>query len=128
MMKSRRSVLFLDDDPAILDAARRILAARDYAVDTAENLTAARQLWSTRSYDVVVVDMIMPEINGHEAINELSKVLPDAKYVLSSSYYSVFSLNELATYSRIVAVADKPWTAPSLHLLIDSILEMPQAA
>ncbi|MGH2556412.1 MAG: response regulator [Actinomycetota bacterium] len=68
-MSSR--VLVVDDDPQILRAVRTSLQARGYDVRTAANGETALNLMSTEAVNLVVLDLSLPGIDGHEVIRRL---------------------------------------------------------
>jgi two-component system, OmpR family, KDP operon response regulator KdpE len=68
-MSSR--VLVVDDDAQILRAVRTGLQARGYQVSTASNGETALDRLSTESVDLVVLDLSLPGIDGHEVIRRL---------------------------------------------------------
>ena len=86
-MKRKRHLLFVDDEPRILDGLRRQLhAKRDewdmaYAVSSAEAL----QLLAQKPYDVVISDMRMPEMDGAQLLQAVRELYPNtARLVLSA--------------------------------------------
>ena len=68
-MSSR--VLVVDDDAQILRAVRTGLQARGYEVTTAGNGETALDRLATESADLVVLDLSLPGIDGHEVIRRL---------------------------------------------------------
>lgn len=59
-------VLLVDDDAVILRAYKNVMLARGFAVETASNGKAAVALLQAASFDVIVSDISMPEMNGLE--------------------------------------------------------------
>jgi two-component system response regulator MprA len=57
-------VLVVDDEPAVREALRRALAVEGYAVDLAENGAEALRTIGLAEPDVVVLDVLMPEVDG----------------------------------------------------------------
>ncbi|HXF37884.1 MAG TPA: response regulator transcription factor [Actinomycetota bacterium] len=64
-------VLVVDDDPQILRAVRTNLQARGYEVATAVNGETALDVLGERSVDLVLLDLSLPGIDGHEVIRRL---------------------------------------------------------
>ena len=64
-------VLLVDDEPRLVDAVRRGLTAEGFAVDVARD--GAQGLWMARegTYDVVVLDIMLPKVNGYRVCQEL---------------------------------------------------------
>jgi two-component system KDP operon response regulator KdpE len=64
-------VLVVDDDAQILRAVRTALRTRDYEVATAMNGESALETVAARPVDVVVLDLSLPGIDGHEVIRRV---------------------------------------------------------
>jgi two-component system response regulator MprA len=64
-------VLVVDDEPAVREALRRALALEGYAVDLAENGAEALRTIGLAEPDVVVLDVLMPEVDGLAACRRL---------------------------------------------------------
>jgi two-component system KDP operon response regulator KdpE len=64
-------VLVVDDDPQILRAVRTSLQARGYEISTAGNGETAIDVLSERPFDLVVLDLGLPGIDGHEVIRRV---------------------------------------------------------
>jgi len=61
----------VDDDPQILRAVRTNLAARGYEVLTASNGENALQMLGESNFDLVILDLGLPRLDGHEVIRRL---------------------------------------------------------
>src|SRR5437588_4542778 len=68
---SAARVLVVDDEPAVREALRRALAMEGYAVDLAENGAEALRKVGPVNPDVVVLDVLMPEVDGLAACRRL---------------------------------------------------------
>lgn len=68
---SRRTVLLVDDDPLILEILRTILDLEEFEVATATDGRRALALVDEAKPDVVVCDVMMPELNGFEVCRQL---------------------------------------------------------
>jgi two-component system response regulator MprA len=64
-------VLVVDDEPAVREALRRALELEGYSVDLAENGAQALRTISQAEPDVVVLDVLMPEVDGLAACRRL---------------------------------------------------------
>ena len=66
------SVLYVDDEPTLLEAIKIFLEKLgNFSVDTASNVRDARRMIEKRSYDVIVSDYQMPEIDGIAFLTQL---------------------------------------------------------
>jgi two-component system, OmpR family, response regulator MprA len=67
-------VLVVDDDPAVLSGLRRALALEGYAVQVAESGEAALALAAAEAPDVVVLDVMLPDVDGLTVCRRLRDV------------------------------------------------------
>jgi CheY-like chemotaxis protein len=82
------SVLLVDDELRILTVGREICKALGYSVITAGSGKEALEIYAKKKDEInlVILDMIMPEMNGLETFLELKKQNPDIKVLLSTGY------------------------------------------
>ncbi len=82
------SVLLVDDEQRILDVGRTICKALGYTVFTAASGQDALKIYAKKKNDinVVVLDMIMPGMDGLDVFIALKKINPDIKVLLSTGY------------------------------------------
>ena len=66
-------ILLVDDNPIVSQVIVDILSLDGYGVDTAPNGIAALEKMEGRSYDLVLTDLHMPEMDGAELYQELAK-------------------------------------------------------
>jgi CheY-like chemotaxis protein len=81
---SKRVVLCIDDDPAVLYYERTLLERSGYSVLTAASARAGLGLVNTCSIDVVLIDYEMPEMNGYEVAVEIKRARPEVAVILLS--------------------------------------------
>jgi DNA-binding response OmpR family regulator len=60
------SILIVDDDKAILHAFSRIFERRGYSVDVAEKGKAAIEKLNVNHYDVAIIDLALPDMEGNQ--------------------------------------------------------------
>ena len=118
------TILIVDDEAMILDVASDMLKTLGYTVITAKDGPTAISLYQEQmnSIDLVILDMVMPEMSGGEVFDELKKINPHAKVLLSSGY----SLNGQA--SRIIdrgcdGFIQKPFTIGDISRQLRIILD-----
>ncbi|MBU6333191.1 MAG: response regulator transcription factor [Chloroflexi bacterium] len=68
-----RLVLVVDDNPSVRMLVREYLEAHDYQVITASNGREALMLAQTQAPDLVLLDIMMPEIDGYEVVRRLRR-------------------------------------------------------
>jgi PAS domain S-box-containing protein len=118
------TVLFVDDEEMIVSTGREILGELGYRVITALSGQEALDLFSDNSgkIDLVILDMIMPNMTGKDTYLKMKALNPDVRVLLSSGY----SLNDqaLAIMDRgCDGFIQKPFSAIELSHKIREILE-----
>ncbi len=68
---ANKRILIVDDDKSILRLFTRILQREGYLTDTAETGEEALEKVSNQSYDVVLIDVVLPDINGLALLQRL---------------------------------------------------------
>ncbi len=81
------TVLMVDDEDTIVEIGRKSLERLGYKVLTAQNgVEAVEVIKSHPNINIVILDMIMPEMGGGETYDRLKEIRPDIKIILSSGY------------------------------------------
>lgn len=127
-------ILFVDDDPHILDGIRRLLSmnaiAQNWDINYASNGYEALILMlneaidnecsDVNEYDIVVTDINMPRMDGVELIKRASKTFPEISFVVLSGHYS-----QSQTFAKLgpnVFHLEKPVSGDLLVHTIQSLL------
>ena len=82
------TILLVDDEKIIRNITEKMLNKLGYQVLTAANGLNAVEIYKNNKdkTDMVILDMIMPEMGGSETYDELKKINPDIKVLLASGY------------------------------------------
>jgi CheY-like chemotaxis protein len=79
-----QNILIVDDEPDVRDALKRVLDLAGYSVRTAANAMDAMAELERIPADVVITDIIMPKINGVQAIEMICKAFPAIRIIAIS--------------------------------------------
>jgi len=71
-----KSILIVDDEPAVAALLAEALSRDGYKVDMAANGAVALRMLGARDYDLIISDSGMPELNGRELYREISRREP----------------------------------------------------
>jgi CheY-like chemotaxis protein len=122
-------VLVVDDEPFICSAIQRLLR-RDHAVTTATSAREALGLVSAGQwFDVILSDLMMPEMSGEELLSTLREVAPEQArrvVMMTGGAFTPRSEEFLSSLDR--PHLTKPLTLEGLHAAIQKALETPSAA
>jgi PAS domain S-box-containing protein len=81
------SVLVLDDEPAVVNSLADLLRAERCVVHTATRPSKALALLRNMKVDVVISDVVMPEMDGYEFYLQVKEELPNLPVILMTAYY-----------------------------------------
>lgn len=77
-------ILIVDDERDVRDSVKCVLDLAGYEVLTAENVTEALAQLERTPMDLVITDIIMPKMNGVQAIESIRKAFPTVRIVAIS--------------------------------------------
>ena len=124
ILKGQETILIVDDEKMIIEIGKKMLIKMGYrplmATSGQEAIEVHRE--NIDKIDLIILDMIMPDMNGQEAFDNLKKLNPSVKVLLSSGY----SLNDQA--QRILdsgcrGFIQKPFDAIKLSQKIRKIID-----
>jgi two-component system cell cycle sensor histidine kinase/response regulator CckA len=131
ILKGEETILFVDDEEMIVDVSRRMLENMGYKVLTARSGKEALELIEKSSKDgpsdvprpdLVILDLIMPDMSGSETFARLRKMSLGIKILLSSGYsLSAEAMKFMERGSE--GFIQKPFTMKALSSKIRGILE-----
>jgi CheY-like chemotaxis protein/glycine cleavage system H lipoate-binding protein len=75
------TLLVVDDEEVICQGCRRVLSRQGFQVETANEADVGLTLASERDYDVILLDITMPSMDGIEFLEELRKTKPDVPVI-----------------------------------------------
>ena len=84
-----KTVLCIDDNQDVLECEKAFLESVGYSVLTAPNGSKGLELASLHSIDVVIVDYLMPEMNGQQLAIEMRRLRPQAPIIMLSAAVDV---------------------------------------
>jgi DNA-binding NtrC family response regulator len=89
MKMAEAYVLVVDDEKEFLESVAERLLNRDISVDTAQNGAQALEKIGANSYDAIVLDLMMPELDGMETLKLALRNKPDLQIILLTGHASV---------------------------------------
>ncbi len=123
-VEARRRILVVDDERVVRDVLRRLLERAGHQVLVAdggtEGLETYRRQW--HHIDLVILDVMMSDMDGREALARMREVNPDIRAVLSSGY-AVEAELPLATDG--VRLLQKPYTLDDVTRVVAEALAVP---
>ena len=112
-------VLLVDDEEDFLDIMAERMGARGMDVSTATTAEDALNMVQTESYDAVIIDFLMPEMDGFSALKMFKASRPDLSVILLTANVTQEQRNEAIKLGAL-DVIEKP---ADLNLLTQKIEE-----
>ena len=124
ILKGRETVLIVDDEETILDVGKELLKTLGYKVLIAEGGKEAIEIYDANkgTIDLVILDMIMPDMGGGETYDRLKEINPEIKVLLSSGYSIDGQATEILKRG-CSGFIQKPFTMKELSQSIREVLE-----
>ena len=125
-MAAQKRILVADDDPDLLDLLKMDLGFQGYEVLVAANGKDALQLAMTETLDLVLLDVMMPYIDGYHVAYELTNKLGSkAPRIVIMTSRDTVKEKGIALMSGAMEVLQKPFEMGKLHERLTAILAKP---
>ena len=116
---TRRRLLIVDDEPRFAALVERVAQQLAFDVEVTHHGLEFKNAYLRRRPDVVVIDMVMPDIDGNELVLWLVNQGSEADLIIITGYHPDYAVNArlLAEYKgmRSVATLSKPVSVPRLR-------------
>ena len=83
------TILIVDDEPALIALTKEILTSNGYNVLTAESGLQALEILKNNTVDLVLSDVIMPDMDGYQLANKIKNIYPNIKIQMASGFSDV---------------------------------------
>lgn len=116
------NILVIDDEEVIRDSCKQILSLSGYNVVTAEDGYRGLKILHEKPFDIVILDLKMPDISGMEVFKKIRKSNSDIIVIVITGYATVESAVEamkLGAYDYI----PKPFTPDMLRIIVKKAIE-----
>lgn len=119
-----KSVLIVDDEQIVLDVLQRILSRLGYDTVVSDSGESALERFSENSFDLVLLDVLMPEKNGFEIAKEMRRVKPDQKIVMVTGLgEDAVETQALSERIGINTVLSKPFSFEKVKSVLLTMLD-----
>lgn len=116
-----RRILIVDDEPAIRKLLALVFTRAGYEVRVAAHGGEAIGICDAESFDVLLSDVRMPGMNGHELVRSVVRRYPKTRFVLMSAYDDI-KCEGCGVASRPCTQLTKPFNPNEAVSLVDRIL------
>ena len=121
-------VLVIDDDKLVREAARILLTGQGYDVVLADGGAAGIEAARSSKFDIVIVDLFMPDINGLNVIGTIRQSNPGMPMIAASGFMfdgncpSMPAFEAMAAEAGAVATLYKPFRPATLLQAVEQAL------
>ena len=110
-------ILLVDDEEIVLRSCQRILRGGDYEIDVARDGLEALGKVNEKDYDVLILDIMMPKMDGMEVLRRVKEARPEIEVIM------ITGLNEIGTAVKAMKLGafdylPKPFEPDDLQLLV----------
>ncbi len=119
---SLATLLFVDDEPNIVAALRRLFRTGSYRILTASNGAEGLSVMAQEGVDLVISDMRMPGMSGAEFLAEVAERWPATIRMLLTGYADLDSTIDAINRGHIYRYVSKPWEDTDLRLSVQNAL------
>jgi PAS domain S-box len=124
-MSQAHTILVVDDDPSGRDFLSYLLTAHGYSVLMAENGAQALQIAKIQPPDLIISDLLMPEVDGFELTRRLrlDPAFKELPVIFYSGSYSDADQKSLAAQAGVTSTVKKPAEVPVILKAIEAALQ-----
>ena len=117
------TILLADDEEMVLEVGAQMLKRLGFNVIGAENGCKAIELFQDHKeiVDIVIIDVVMPDLGGAEVIEAIKKINPDVKIMLLSGYGIDRKTNEIM--QSCSGFIQKPFSMKELSETIKAVMK-----
>ncbi len=118
-----KRILVIDDEVAVNNNIRKILAKKGYGVDQAVTGRQALEKIDKYPYDLVILDLRIPGVKGLELLKAIVERRPEARVIMITGYASIETAVEAARMG-VVGYLPKPFTPDEIRKATEQALSL----
>lgn len=121
MTEPRMTILLVDDDPSILEVLADLMTIFGHDYVTARDGVEAIEKLKHNSFDIVLTDMMMPNMDGMELLKHINANYPSIKVIVVTGYDRTFTYTDVIRAGASDFVS-KPFNTDELEAKINRIV------
>ena len=123
IIKGSGNILLVDDEKVIRATGKFMLENMGYKVTVANNGKEAVDTYkkNNQNFDLVIMDMLMPEMNGQQAFFELKEINKDCKIIISSGFTKDNTMEDMKK-AGLIGFIQKPYRDYELSKIVSNAL------
>ncbi|MHB1687080.1 MAG: glycine cleavage system protein H [Ignavibacteriaceae bacterium] len=112
-MNKQLDILVIDDEQVIIDAVNKICSAEGFKVDSSIDAKDALEKLSRNSYRIIICDIMMPDFDGFEFLDEIMRRKISSPVIMTTGYSTVENAVK-SLYNGAIDFIPKPFTADEI--------------
>jgi DNA-binding NtrC family response regulator len=120
---ARGSVLVVDDEPSILGTLKKALSLEGYGVDVAGGVALAQERIAKKNYDIVLLDVALPDGDGLELLGRLRASGNDVQAIMMSGHGTIDAAVR-ATKLGALDFLEKPISTDRLLVMLENAFRL----
>lgn len=120
---TKPEILIVDDEVNVLKSLIRNLRNEGYRVTAVNTAYKALEKMRSTTFNVVISDLKMPDMNGIEFLSLVAEVYPKTAQVMLSGHAEMEDLQEAINRCQIIQFLPKPWDAEELKAITRQLVE-----
>jgi len=120
-----KQILIVDDNDGVRTSLTRMLRSKPYRLEVATSGREAIEMTAKQKYDVILLDLVMPDFDGIEVLMEMKKIRPAAKVIIMTGFASIHNAVD-AIKKGASDYIEKPIDAEELDVMIRRCIEESQ--
>ena len=122
MMMEKETLIFVDDEPEILDILSDIFKPENYAILTAGTGREAYDLLKKAPVQLILCDLKLPDASGLDVLRRARDFHPNVKTILTTGYFDPSGKMAREQAKLIDRVIFKPWDIATLRQEVRELL------
>lgn len=123
---ARAQILVVDDETTILTTLKKVLSLEGYGVDVAGGVAVAESKLAKHSYDVILLDVALPDGDGLSLLSKLMAGGLEAQVIMMSGHATIDAAVR-ATQLGALDFLEKPLSTDRLLVVLDNVLRLTRA-
>jgi len=126
-MDQKPEILIVDDDVGLASNLQDILEEEGYNIAVAHDGQAAIDFFGKNVFDLVFIDIKIPDISGVELIDKLTKLSLETMYIIITGHATLETAIQAVRHKNVIAYKTKPLDMNRLLVLTGQVIELKRA-
>ncbi len=117
-------ILVVEDDEKVRDSVTRLLKLKGYTITEARHGQQAVELATAQPFDLVLMDVKMPKLDGVSALRQIRAVRPGTRVILTTGFSMSEEMKQVLAEGKAECL-QKPFTYDQLTAAMERLLSAP---